>query len=155
MQLYRLCLAAFAKTPLDGEGSFRVGGRWSSPGTRVAYVATSAALAQLEFLGHLLERDEVVSKLALIIVCVPDDVRMESLRRLPADWRSEPAATSTKRIGDRWAHENSSCLLAVPSTHLPRHPSITEHNVLVNPTHAEFGRIQTKRVAFSLDPRLL
>ena len=37
----------------DGEGARLHGGRWNSPGTRVAYASDSIALAALEVLAHL------------------------------------------------------------------------------------------------------
>src|ERR1019366_10021914 len=39
IRVYRIVREPYSKSPLDGEGSYRFGGRWSSPGTRLAYTA--------------------------------------------------------------------------------------------------------------------
>ena len=44
---------AYARTPLDGEGAYRYGGRWSSVGTRLAYTSEHQSLAMLEYFVHL------------------------------------------------------------------------------------------------------
>ena len=47
MRVYRLARLLFAASPFDGEGSYRFGGRWSSPGTRVVYTAEHLSLENL------------------------------------------------------------------------------------------------------------
>jgi len=53
MDLYRIGYRAYAANPLDGEGSFLFGGRWSSAATRMAYTSTTISLAMAEFLAHV------------------------------------------------------------------------------------------------------
>ncbi len=50
--LWRLDQATLAVTWDSGEGSYRVGGRWSSPGTRAVYAALDPATAILELAVH-------------------------------------------------------------------------------------------------------
>ena len=49
--IYRVCRARNAR--LDGEGARLVGGRWTSRGRAVVYMAESVALAVLENLVHM------------------------------------------------------------------------------------------------------
>ena len=51
MRVFRLCRANFPA--YDGEGAYRVGGRWNSKGTRVLYMSENRSLAVLEILVHL------------------------------------------------------------------------------------------------------
>src|ERR1017187_3519149 len=52
MDGWRISKLRYADPPaaaFDGEGSRRRGGRWTPPGTRVAYASSSLALATLEY----------------------------------------------------------------------------------------------------------
>jgi RES domain-containing protein len=53
MQLWRLVKTRYAAAAFDGEGARVNGGRWNSPGTRVAYASANSALAVLEVLVHM------------------------------------------------------------------------------------------------------
>ncbi len=154
MRLYRICPTKFAKAPLSGEGPFLFGTRWSSPGTRLACLSTSAALAQIELLGHLMERDEMAVPLTMIVADVPENVCIRTLDRVPPRWLRTPPPVSLRRIGDLWVQSKASCVLVVPSIHLPRSHDVIERNALVNPAHDDFGRIRVKRIRFRFDPRL-
>src|ERR1700733_1545023 len=52
-RLYRILRRPFSKTPLDGEGAYRFGGRWSSVGVRLAYTAEHLSLAMIEYFVHI------------------------------------------------------------------------------------------------------
>ena len=47
-RVYRILRKPYSKKPLDGEGAYQFGGRWSSPGTRLAYAAEYLSLAMIE-----------------------------------------------------------------------------------------------------------
>lgn len=155
MRFYRVCPTKYAKAPLSGEGPFLFGTRWSSPGGRLVCASTSAALAQIEFLGHLAERNEITVPLTMIVVDIPEDVSVQQLDRAPARWRRTPPPVSLRRIGDPWVASKASCVLIVPSIHLPLSPKVNERNALVNPAHPDFERIRVNRIRFRFDPRLL
>jgi RES domain-containing protein len=53
LSAWRICKARYATRAFDGEGARVYGGRWNSPGTRVAYASESVALATLEVLVGL------------------------------------------------------------------------------------------------------
>ena len=85
--------AAYARAPFDGEGAYRYGGRWSSPGTRLVYTSEHQSLAMLEYFVHL-DPEDAPDDLVLATADVPDNLSREQdfrLRELPADWRETPA----------------------------------------------------------------
>lgn len=57
-------------------------------------------------------------------------------RRLPTDWRTMPAGTATRDFGTRWAEEQRSVILKVPSAVIPM-----EFNYLLNPRHPDFAQV--------------
>jgi len=68
----------------------------------------------------------------------------------PANWRSYPAPEALADLGTRWAHEQKTPVLAVPSAVIPQ-----ELNYLLNPLHSRFKRIRVGNPeAFRFDPRL-
>jgi|ERR1022692_929401 RES domain-containing protein len=79
MDGWRISKHRYANPPaaaFDGEGSRRRGGRWTPPGTRVAYASSSLALASLEYFVNLGPED-APSDLVSIRVSIPDSVRCE------------------------------------------------------------------------------
>lgn len=135
--VYRVLRKAFAGTPLDGEGAYLYGGRWSSVGTRLCYTSEHQSLAMLEYFVHL-EADEAPADLVLVSAEIPDDIpRLRfSPAELPSNWRRSPAPAELARIGDDFIRESKSCILIVPSA-----LTLHENNWLLNPRHASFGRI--------------
>lgn len=156
MQAHRIAYKAFSTTPLDGEGSYLYGGRWSSPGTRVAYLSSTHALSQLETLGGLFERGDFdpdnPPALVAVTTEIPAAVSTTGLLKIPRDWRSD-APTGTKKIGDAFISEGVACCLTLPSVYAPG--STTEFNVLINPAHPDFAKITISKKPFAFDPRLL
>ena len=137
-RVYRLLRKPFAKPPLDGEGAYRFGGRWSSPGTRIAYTYEHLSLAMVEYFVHI-EVSDPPKGLVVVVADVPDSVSRIVLtaRRLPSNWWHYPAPPSLTRIGDSFAAERKSAILVLPSALAP-----SESNWLINPVHPEFGKIR-------------
>lgn len=150
VQAWRIVKEKHAASAFDGEGAWRFGGRWNSPGTRVVYTSATLSLAALEILVHL--TPPVMFK----FVAIPlefDDALVEAVTpaSLPADWTLEPPPPSTQKVGDLWVKEGRSAVLALPSAIIPG-----ELNYVLNPAHARFRRVTIgKAVPFSFDPRLL
>ena len=70
---------------------------------------------------------------------------------MPKNWREEPPPPTTQQIGDTWARESRSVMLAVPSIIIPE-----ELNYLLNPAHPDFKKITIgKPEDFTFDSRLL
>jgi RES domain-containing protein len=149
MRLWRLTRAAHAAAPLSGQGAAMAGGRWNSPGVRIAYLSTSRPLAVLEMLVHV-TRDTVPPEMILLPVELPDRwiARTETL---PPDWASLPFSAGARALGDAWVREARSLALVVPSVVLP-----AERNVLLNPSHPQMRRVRTlPPEPFAFDRRLL
>ena len=87
---------------------------------------------------------------AMIPVSI-DDSLIEILQAPPVDWRQLPAPQSTREVGTRWVAESRSAVMRVPSLVVEG-----EFNYILNPRHADFGRLEIgEPLAFSFDPRLM
>ena len=149
MRVWRLARAAHAANPLSGWGAAIAGGRWNSPGVRIAYTSTSRPLAVLEMLVHV-TRDTVPADMILVPVDVPTNL-IDEAAALPSNWDDLPYSAGARKFGDRWIASGSSAALLVPSVALP-----AERNLLVNPAHAVFRRVRILAPeAFTFDRRLL
>ena len=137
MRVFRVLRAAYARAPFDGEGAYRYGGRWSSPGTRVAYASEHQSLAMLEYFVHL-DPEDAPDDLLLATADVPDRVSRAQLEaeELPANWREIPASPALAQIGDDFVTKAETCLLLVPSA-----LAVHENNWLINPQHPEFRQM--------------
>ena len=152
MEVYRLTRRKFAgKNPFDGEGSFRVGGRWSSIGTRLCYAATHRSLAILEYRVHV-ELALMPDDLVIATLEIPDTVVITPTPALPEHWKQYPAPASLRSIGDRFIAEAKGAIMLVPSVLVPQ-----ENNVLLNPLHPDAARRvrQRRLVPLLHDRRLL
>lgn len=127
------------------------GGRWNSPGTRVAYGSDSIALAILEVLVHL-QTSAVLPSYRLVSAEFDEEsVRPLDVARLPPNWRESPPPPEVQAIGDEWVASRTSLVLHVPSAIVDSQP-----NYLINVDHPDFHRVRVADVGpFSLDPRLL
>jgi RES domain-containing protein len=140
-----------AAAAFDGDGARLHGGRWNSPGTRVAYASDSIALAALEVLAHL-QSTAVLQAYSLVSLSFPEEsVQVLETASLPARWRRFPSPPENQAIGDQWVAEGRSLILRVPSAIIP-----AAANFLINPSHPEFRRVVIGRPArFAFDLRLL
>jgi RES domain-containing protein len=142
---------AYARTSFDGEGAYRYGGRWSSPGTRLSYASEHQSLAMLEYFVHL-DKDDPPGDLVLAVAEVRDDLTREIVEasNLPANWREAAAPPELARLGDEFARRAERCLLLVPSVLAPN-----ENNCLINPAHPDYKKIVVREVEpLSYDPRM-
>ena len=150
-RLYRVLRKTYARTPFDGEGAYRYGGRWSSAGIRLSYTSEHESLAMLEYFVHL-DKDDPPTDLVLAVAEVPDDLGRERVatRNLPANWREAAAPPELARFGDEFAQRGNHCLLLVPSVLAP-----SENNCLINPAHPDYKRIVIVHAQpLSYDPRM-
>ncbi len=150
MHIYRLCKEKYAA--LDGYGAFLYGGRWNFPGKAVVYAAENRALAALEFLVGM-EHHRAVGKLVMLTIEIPEELKGETIsqNKLPDEWRQFPAPQSLAKLGDEWLQNGKSCLMILPSVHVPE-----ENNYLFNLRHTDFARIKVlEQKSFRFDDRLL
>jgi RES domain-containing protein len=154
MDGWRISKRRYAKPPaaaFDGEGSRRRGGRWTPPGTRVAYASSSLALASLEYFVNL-DPADAPSDLVSIRISIPDSVRCErvNIASLPQSWRAFPFPQELWLVGERWLVSASSVCRLVPSAVIPE-----EYSLLINPSHADFKDLRFSDLApFHFDPRM-
>src|SRR5688572_21147445 len=147
---WRITKAKYATTAFDGEGARLEGGRWTSPGLSVVYVAGSVALAALEILVHV---DSSILLAYVRIPCKFNEVLVSRINRnhLPSNWQSSPALPELQQLGDGWLNTGTSAVLEVPSAVVE-----IESNYLLNPAHPDFRRIQIGEPShFEFDLRLL
>jgi RES domain-containing protein len=148
MRAWRLCGKAFAHEALSGEGAARYGGRWNSPGVRIAYLADSLALATLELSVHL-------SGARVAYVAIEYDIPNRLVAalpttRLPRRWATDESITA--RIGSDWAAAGS-LALRVPSALVDARSA--EGNVLLNAASASLQVVrEVQRFDVILDERL-
>jgi RES domain-containing protein len=141
----------YARNPFDGEGAYRYGGRWSSPGTRLSYTSEHESLAMMEYFVHL-DKDDPPNDLVLAIAEVPDDLMRERIdaRDLPANWRESAAPQELAQFGDTFVQRGEHCLLLIPSV-----LASSENNRLINPEHPDYRRIMMKSLKpLSYDARM-
>lgn len=148
---WRLVKKKRASTAFDGQGSVLFGGRWNSPGVRVVYLSRTLSLGALENFVHLTATMAKGLLYATFEVDLDEaDIETVAASSLPADWRNEPAPTSTQKIGDDWVAAGSSAVLSVPSVIVPK-----ERNYVLNNAHPSFSTIApTQMDDFSYDPRM-
>jgi RES domain-containing protein len=137
-RVYRILRKPYSKKPFDGEGAYRFGGRWSSPGVRLAYAAEHLSLAIVEYFVHI-DPEDPPRDLVVVTADVPDSLPRISIgpRQLPRGWRQVPAPPALAVIGDKFVDRARAAVLIVPSVLAP-----SESNWLINPRHAAFAKIR-------------
>ncbi len=152
MELYRVTRLKYSgSNPFDGEGSYRFGGRWSSAGVRLAYTATSRALAILEYRAHL-DSLSIPDDLVIATLRLPNTIEIAHAPKLPSRWRDEPAPPELQETGNHFIRLAQHAFMLIPSVLVPR-----ENNVLVNPMHTDFlaCSVEAELEPFAFDARLL
>ena len=150
MRIWRLTASRYVDTAFSGEGTRRVGGRWTPAGYRVVHAASSIALAVLETLVHV--DPSVMPAHRVIPVDIPEAVPVTTVAvaDLPDHWRRTPPSPSLRKIGKAWLDAGETAVMQVPSAIVPE-----ESNYLVNPLHADFARLAIHAPApFEIDRRL-
>lgn len=150
-QAWRIVKERHAGTAFDGEGARLYGGRWNSPGVAAVYVSESRALATLEVLAGL-QTNSPLPGYVLIPAEFDDSLVVAiELEEVPADWRQNPPAPSTQRLGNDWIAQGESAVLRVPSVLVPK-----ESNYVLNPRHPDFSAVMVgEPEPLSMDLRLL
>jgi RES domain-containing protein len=148
---WRIVRASRANTAFTGEGPWRYGGRWNSPGIHVVYVSEHQSTAAFEVFANRVPF-VLGEKYKAFHLEWPDSLtEIFPIKKLPVDWRISPPSRSTMEIGDFWIQERRSAVLALPSAISP-----ADTNFLLNPEHAGFKRIRIQpSIDYDFDPRLL
>lgn len=148
---YRIFKTKHAATWADGEGAFRFGGRWNSPGRRVLYASQSLSLAALEMLVHL-NSAELLLSYSFATIEFDDNLVLdvEKVQPVPKTWRDSPPPITLQEIGDKWIDSARSAILRVPSAVVP-----VEDNYVFNVEHPRFSTVKLgESDRFVFDARL-
>lgn len=136
----------------SGKGAALCGGRWNARGTPLVYASSTRALACLETVVHLTGGVALPMNRYLVQLEVPQDVwtaRAVFDAAQHVGWDALPPGRVSIAWSTAWAVHGATCLAEVPSVIVPE-----ERNVLVNPRHADAGRIALRKVRRWLyDPR--
>jgi RES domain-containing protein len=135
---------------LSGRGGLIAPGRWNSIGSRVVYLAESAAGALLEHLVHLAIGNGALPRTySLLTISIPDDLTSVTLQ--PAELQEwQTRLDLTQALGDSWLAGMETPLALVPSAIVPH-----TWNLMLNPLHPDAGQatiVAATRQSF--DPRL-
>jgi RES domain-containing protein len=117
----------------DGMGAAIHGARWNSPGRGPIYAAESYGGALLEVLARM-GAIQVPPDYHYVEITIPDDMQFEEILPSPQEIASE---SFTRSCGDKWFDARRTPVLYVPSV-----VTGVERNLLINPRHPEFFRIQ-------------
>ena len=139
---------------LSGKGAEITGGRWNHKGTPLLYTSSNRALAGLETIMHL-NAGGLPFNRYLVEILIPDAAwaaaQILTEKTAPVGWDAEPASKTAADYGDTWIRANATLLLIVPSVVVP-----DETNILINPKHADMGKVTARKVRKWLyDPRLV
>ena len=147
---WRIVEAQHKSKAFTGDGARLYGGRWNSKGVAVVYTAGSLALASMEMIVNLPSPRLLGVFIRIPVHFASDLVEHLPVSKLPRDWQSRPISPATRAIGDKWAEQQRSAVLEVPSVVVPE-----EFNYMLNPAHPDFRKIRIGQpVVYHFDPRL-
>ncbi|WP_461453256.1 RES family NAD+ phosphorylase [Mucilaginibacter sp.] len=150
MILYRIAKCAYIND-LSGAGARLYGGRWSSVGKPMVYLASTRSLAVLEVLVHL-SPTMFPDSFCIAEIKVPDDsIKELAINNIPANWQDILPSIELKKIGDDFLKQQEGLLLKVPSAIVAE-----EFNYLLNPLHPAMSKVKlVKQLPFNFDQRLV
>ncbi len=152
MRVWRLTTRKFAATAFTGVGNRKAGSRWVPEGLLAVYTSQHISTAVLETLVHI-DPGHFGNNHVLIAADIPDEIAMDEVdtTALPSNWRELYEDDTLHQVGQDWLNRASSAVLIVPSAVVPQ-----ESNVIINPLHPDFVKIQIKEPEeFQFDGRLI
>lgn len=120
---------------LTGVGGLRAAGRWNHRGDRIVYCSDHPSTAMLEVLVHF-DAEDLPRTYQLVEIDIPDDIAPLA-PPLADDWRDR--FEFTRDTGREIVRRNQAAVVIVPSVIMP-----FTRNVLLNPSHADHGRVTVK-----------
>ena len=112
-------------------------GRWNQYGTPMPYGSSVSSRNILELLS-IKGAAVTQSNWKLFIFEMQTPIPELDSTFLPSDWRNRPHPRSTQEFGTAWAKGMISPVLKIPSCRIPLDSYPSEHNLLINPLHADF-----------------
>lgn len=148
---WRLDQDIFKTTWDSGEGAFRYGGRWNTPGVRAVYCAIDPATAILEVAVHKTFRtlDTVAHVLTALKILDPATIRVVTPDSVPnPNWlRPGIPGAGQQTFGD-------SLLAKHPFVLIPSAVSVYSWNLLFDAVSAKGHYALERQERFALDTRL-
>jgi RES domain-containing protein len=137
--------------PLDGSGGLYVASRWNQKGIPMVYLAGTSSLAMLETAVHIGIEDFGEQRLIEVELAAPtlETLGLPSFLQFLRDATDPEQQSLTRAFGSRWAKEQRSVLLQVPSIVNP-----FESNYLYNPKHPKARATVVQQELVRLDSRL-
>jgi RES domain-containing protein len=120
----------------DASGSRLYPGRWNTPDAPVIYASQHFSTALLEKLVH--GSGELPPNQHYIQITMPVGVSYEAVDVAALSGWDAPMPTVSKNFGEAWQRSRRSLLLLAPSI-----VARLDMNILINPDHPEFPRIET------------
>jgi len=151
MRVFRIAKKIYLDD-LSGMGAKIYGGRWNKVGLPLVYTSDHLSLAVLEMLANQI-RSLVDHTYGFIELDIPDTLISKEIQDsdLIKSWRQSHYEEQTVSIGTNWLLSRDSVGMRVPSAVLAQ-----ENNILLNPTHADFRKIQIVNIGeLNLDGRLV
>ena len=149
--LWRLDQAKFAPTWDSGEGSYLVGGRWSSRGVRAVYAALDPATSILEVAVHKTFKalDTVPHVLTSARIADASQAHVVTAADVPnPNWlRSGAPSAGQQAFGDAMLKAHKFVLI-------PSVVSVHSWNVIFHPAAAKGCYVSVAHEPFALDTRL-
>lgn len=137
VSIWRCGDVAAAFPLMSGVGAALYPGRWNLATSPVIYAAEHFSTALLEKLASL--NGELPAAMHGLEIIVPQGVSIEHFNAgSHPGWQADE--TATRAFGDLWFQERRSLLLRVPSVAA----ALVDHNLLINPHHPEFARLQDR-----------
>ena len=151
MRIFRIAKTRYIDD-LSGEGARLFGGRWNKVGDAMLYFSQNLSLSLLEIIVHV-DYAELPLDYSFIEVEIPDSSikTIQSIDFIKPKWSTEAAVNQLQLFGSNWLKKNEGLAMKVPSAVLSQ-----EHNILINPSHKDFGKLKVIRTEkMDFDPRLL
>ena len=139
--LWRLVKRRYAAEAISGDGSRRLGTRWTSPGKRVAFFASTQSVALLEVAAYLPDslKQDRDTDFTLVSARFSVPVAVSRLHfdysALAQGWATENPAWF-RAFGDGWLDGGHTAVLSVPSL-VVNH----EQTFIVNLEHSDSNRL--------------
>jgi RES domain-containing protein len=149
--VFRLGKHAHRAQLFGGQGGLYASGRWTPRGQPIVYTSATISLAVLEYTVNYRRRGWVPATV-LGRTSIPAGVTVEtvSIEELPPRWFAADPPPQLQKIGGQWLERGGSAVLRVPSAIVTE-----EYNYLLNPLHADFGKLRfSVPQPFSFDRRV-
>ena len=151
MNIYRITKTQYVND-LSGEGARLFGGRWNKAGDGMIYFSQNLSLCLLEIIVHV-DYAALPLDYSFLEVEIPDSSikNIQSIDFIEPKWSTEAAVNKLQMLGSSWLKKKESLAMRVPSAVMHQ-----ENNILVNPSHKDFGKLKIIKIGkMDFDPRLL